>query len=150
MLNFYGPSHRCYCGNWMWLANQPCCVMVLSAFPLLFSCVDPPFSLSLYLAICQTSVPSFFSQHVFSSHPSVLSFHIFSFPLGSFSSGYFKVFANPPLFGWLSCVWVQVDVGVVHFTPLVQPQIQQPFKLVEKVVRNIFQFRRKHFYKGIA
>lgn len=43
----------------------------------------------------------------------------------------------------------EVDVGVVHFTPLVQPQIQQPFKLVEKVVRNIFQFRRKHFYKGL-
>ncbi|XP_041667863.1 dimethyladenosine transferase 1, mitochondrial isoform X2 [Cheilinus undulatus] len=43
----------------------------------------------------------------------------------------------------------QVDVGVVHFTPLVQPQIQQPFKLVEKVVRNIFQFRRKHCHKGI-
>lgn len=43
----------------------------------------------------------------------------------------------------------QVDVGVVHFTPLVQPQIQQPFKLVEKVIRNIFQFRRKHFYKGL-
>ncbi|XP_017269554.1 dimethyladenosine transferase 1, mitochondrial [Kryptolebias marmoratus] len=43
----------------------------------------------------------------------------------------------------------EVDVGVVHFTPLVQPQIQQPFKLVEKVVRNIFQFRRKHCHKGI-
>ncbi|KAK7904805.1 hypothetical protein WMY93_017412 [Mugilogobius chulae] len=43
----------------------------------------------------------------------------------------------------------EVDVGVVHFTPLVQPQIQQPFKLVEKVVRNVFQFRRKHFYKGL-
>lgn len=43
----------------------------------------------------------------------------------------------------------KVDVGVVHFTPLVQPQIQQPFKMVEKVVRNIFQFRRKHCYKGI-
>lgn len=43
----------------------------------------------------------------------------------------------------------EVDVGVVHFTPLVQPQIQQPFKLVEKVVRNIFQFRQKHFYKGL-
>lgn len=43
----------------------------------------------------------------------------------------------------------KVDVGVVHFTPLVQPHIQQPFKLVEKVVRNIFQFRRKHFYKGL-
>lgn len=43
----------------------------------------------------------------------------------------------------------EVDVGVVHFTPLVQPQIQQPFKLVEKVIRNIFQFRRKHCHKGI-
>ncbi|KAF7658783.1 hypothetical protein LDENG_00007360 [Lucifuga dentata] len=43
----------------------------------------------------------------------------------------------------------EVDVGVVHFTPLVQPQIQQSFKLVEKVVRNIFQFRRKYCHKGI-
>lgn len=43
----------------------------------------------------------------------------------------------------------KVDVGVVHFTPLIQPQIQQPFKMVEKVVRNIFQFRRKYCYKGI-
>ncbi|XP_061103705.1 dimethyladenosine transferase 1, mitochondrial [Conger conger] len=43
----------------------------------------------------------------------------------------------------------QVDVGVVHFTPLTEPQIQQPFKLVEKVVRNVFQFRRKRCYRGI-
>ncbi|TNN83042.1 Dimethyladenosine transferase 1, mitochondrial [Liparis tanakae] len=43
----------------------------------------------------------------------------------------------------------EVDVGVVHFTPLVQPQIAQPFKLVEKVVRNVFQFRRKHCHKGV-
>lgn len=43
----------------------------------------------------------------------------------------------------------EVDVGVVHFTPLVQPQIQQPFKLLEKVVRNVFQFRRKHCHKGV-
>ncbi|KAK1793181.1 hypothetical protein P4O66_011584 [Electrophorus voltai] len=42
-----------------------------------------------------------------------------------------------------------VDVGVVHFTPLAQPQIQQPFKLVEKLVRNVFQFRRKHCDKGL-
>lgn len=40
-------------------------------------------------------------------------------------------------------------MGVVHFTPLVQPQIQQPFPLVEKVVRNVFQFRRKHCHKGV-
>ncbi|XP_047201643.1 dimethyladenosine transferase 1, mitochondrial [Girardinichthys multiradiatus] len=43
----------------------------------------------------------------------------------------------------------EVDVGVVHFTPLVEPQIQRPFKLVEKVVRNVFQFRRKHCHKGV-
>ncbi|XP_051246939.1 dimethyladenosine transferase 1, mitochondrial [Dicentrarchus labrax] len=43
----------------------------------------------------------------------------------------------------------EVDVGVVHFTPLVQPQIQQPFKVVEKVIRNIFQFRRKYCYRGV-
>ncbi|XP_013866076.1 dimethyladenosine transferase 1, mitochondrial [Austrofundulus limnaeus] len=44
----------------------------------------------------------------------------------------------------------KVDVGVVHFTPLPQAQIQQSFKLVEKLVRNVFQFRRKHCHKGIA
>ncbi|XP_028294080.1 dimethyladenosine transferase 1, mitochondrial [Gouania willdenowi] len=43
----------------------------------------------------------------------------------------------------------EVDVGVVHFTPLVTPQIQQPFKLVEKVVRNAFQFRKKYCHKGL-
>uniref|UniRef100_A0A8B9EG73 rRNA adenine N(6)-methyltransferase n=1 Tax=Anser cygnoides TaxID=8845 RepID=A0A8B9EG73_ANSCY len=43
----------------------------------------------------------------------------------------------------------EVDVAVVHFTPLVQPKIQQPFELVEKVVRSAFQFRRKHCFRGI-
>lgn len=43
----------------------------------------------------------------------------------------------------------KVDVGVVHFTPLVQPQISQPFKLVEKVVRNVFHFRRKYCRRGV-
>lgn len=43
----------------------------------------------------------------------------------------------------------KVDVGVIHFTPLAKPQIQQPFKLVEKLVRNIFQFRRKHCHRGL-
>lgn len=42
-----------------------------------------------------------------------------------------------------------VDVGVVHFTPLAHPQIQQPFKLVERIVRNVFQFRRKHCRRGL-
>ncbi|NWU33383.1 TFB1M transferase, partial [Hylia prasina] len=43
----------------------------------------------------------------------------------------------------------EVDVAVVHFTPLVQPKIQQPFELVEKVVQSVFQFRRKYCYRGI-
>ncbi|XP_076189932.1 dimethyladenosine transferase 1, mitochondrial isoform X2 [Aptenodytes patagonicus] len=43
----------------------------------------------------------------------------------------------------------EVDVAVVHFTPLVQPKIQQPFKLVEKVVQSVFQFRRKYCFRGI-
>lgn len=44
----------------------------------------------------------------------------------------------------------EVDVGVVHFTPLTQPKIQQPFKLVEKVVQNVFQFRRKYCHRGLG
>ncbi|XP_012882457.1 PREDICTED: dimethyladenosine transferase 1, mitochondrial isoform X2 [Dipodomys ordii] len=44
----------------------------------------------------------------------------------------------------------EVDVGVVHFTPLIQPKIQQPFKMVEKVVKNAFQFRRKYCYRGLG
>uniref|UniRef100_UPI00398E5432 dimethyladenosine transferase 1, mitochondrial n=1 Tax=Pristiophorus japonicus TaxID=55135 RepID=UPI00398E5432 len=43
----------------------------------------------------------------------------------------------------------KVDVGVVHFTPLVGPQINQPFKLVEKVVRCVFSFRRKYCRRGV-
>ncbi|PNF25888.1 Dimethyladenosine transferase 1, mitochondrial [Cryptotermes secundus] len=42
----------------------------------------------------------------------------------------------------------EVDVSVVRFTPLVQPQIPLPFKLVEKVVRNIFGFRQKYSIRG--
>jgi dimethyladenosine transferase 1 len=41
-----------------------------------------------------------------------------------------------------------VDVSVVHFTPLVKPQIPLPFKVVEKVVCNIFGFRQKHSIRG--
>lgn len=44
----------------------------------------------------------------------------------------------------------QVDVGVVHFTPLTRPRIEQPFKLVERVVQNAFQFRRKYCYRGLG
>lgn len=41
-----------------------------------------------------------------------------------------------------------VDVSVVHFTPLVKPQIPLPFKVVEKVVCNIFGFRQKYSIRG--
>nr|KAF6508573.1 transcription factor B1, mitochondrial [Rousettus aegyptiacus] len=44
----------------------------------------------------------------------------------------------------------EVDVGVVHFTPLTQPRITQPFELVEKVVQNVFQFRRKFCHRGLS
>nr|XP_008524611.1 PREDICTED: dimethyladenosine transferase 1, mitochondrial [Equus przewalskii] len=44
----------------------------------------------------------------------------------------------------------KVDVGVVRFTPLTQPRIEQPFQLVEKVVQNVFQFRRKYCHRGLG
>ncbi|KAB1275237.1 Mitochondrial dimethyladenosine transferase 1 [Camelus dromedarius] len=45
---------------------------------------------------------------------------------------------------------MKVDVGLVHFTPLTRPRIEQPFKLVEKVVQNVFQFRRKYCHQGLS
>ncbi|PIK57004.1 putative dimethyladenosine transferase 1, mitochondrial [Apostichopus japonicus] len=50
-----------------------------------------------------------------------------------------KAFVPPP----------DVDVGVVHFTPRIDPQIKVPFKLVEKLVRHTFHFRQKHCEKGV-
>lgn len=41
-----------------------------------------------------------------------------------------------------------VDVGVVTLTPLKHPIIKQPFKLVEKVVRQIFSMRQKYSIRG--
>ncbi|KAF6205728.1 hypothetical protein GE061_019901 [Apolygus lucorum] len=43
-----------------------------------------------------------------------------------------------------------VDVGVVHFVPLVTPIIDLPFDLVEKVARCLFSFRQKFCIKGIS
>ncbi|XP_033112867.1 dimethyladenosine transferase 1, mitochondrial-like [Anneissia japonica] len=43
----------------------------------------------------------------------------------------------------------KVDIGVVHLTPLKQPQINLPFKLVEKVVRSVFHFRQKYCQRGV-
>ncbi|CAG4939448.1 unnamed protein product [Parnassius apollo] len=41
-----------------------------------------------------------------------------------------------------------VDVGVVTLTPLKQPIIKLPFKMVEKVIRQIFSMRQKYSIRG--
>ncbi|KAM3960743.1 mitochondrial transcription factor B1 [Aphomia sociella] len=41
-----------------------------------------------------------------------------------------------------------VDVGVVTLTPLKRPLIKLPFKMVEKVVRQIFSMRQKYSIRG--
>lgn len=41
-----------------------------------------------------------------------------------------------------------VDVGVVTLTPFKKPVIKQPFKMVEKVVRQIFSMRQKYSIRG--
>ncbi|KAJ0178504.1 hypothetical protein K1T71_006327 [Dendrolimus kikuchii] len=41
-----------------------------------------------------------------------------------------------------------VDVGVVTLTPLKQPIMKLPFKMVEKVVRQIFSMRQKYSIRG--
>ncbi|XP_026489205.1 dimethyladenosine transferase 1, mitochondrial [Vanessa tameamea] len=41
-----------------------------------------------------------------------------------------------------------VDVGVVTLTPMKQPIIKLPFKLIEKVVRQIFSMRQKYSIRG--
>ncbi|KAL6267470.1 hypothetical protein P5V15_000546 [Pogonomyrmex californicus] len=38
----------------------------------------------------------------------------------------------------------EVDVGVVSFTPLVNPRTQHDFKFFEKITRHIFSFRQKY------
>ena len=43
-----------------------------------------------------------------------------------------------------------MDVGVVHFTPLVTPVIDYPFEMVEKVARCVFHFRQKYCIKGVG
>ena len=43
----------------------------------------------------------------------------------------------------------EVDVGVVHFIPRIEPKIDLPFKLVEKFLRHIFHYRKKMCIRGI-
>lgn len=42
-----------------------------------------------------------------------------------------------------------VDVGVVRFTPRIEPTINLPFTLVEKVLRHVFHFRQKMCKRGL-
>jgi len=42
-----------------------------------------------------------------------------------------------------------VDVGVVHFVPRVEPAARVPFDLVEKVVRSAFSYRQKYCRRGL-
>ncbi|XP_046544833.1 dimethyladenosine transferase 1, mitochondrial-like [Haliotis rubra] len=44
----------------------------------------------------------------------------------------------------------KVDVGVVHFVPLVKPRINLPFKMVEKVCRHVFHYRQKMIKHSVA
>lgn len=43
-----------------------------------------------------------------------------------------------------------VDVGVVHFTPHVQPKINAPFEYVEKLLRHVFHYRQKKCKHGLT
>ncbi|XP_054706233.1 dimethyladenosine transferase 1, mitochondrial-like [Uloborus diversus] len=43
----------------------------------------------------------------------------------------------------------EVDVGVVKFVPRIKPLINQPFKLINKVVTTIFNHRQKYCLYGI-
>ncbi|XP_059173799.1 dimethyladenosine transferase 1, mitochondrial-like [Physella acuta] len=51
-----------------------------------------------------------------------------------------KAFVPPP----------EVDVGIVTCIPKVEPLIQQPFKLVEKVNRHLFHLPNKYFTKTLS
>ncbi|XP_067934892.1 dimethyladenosine transferase 1, mitochondrial-like [Watersipora subatra] len=51
-----------------------------------------------------------------------------------------KVFVPPP----------EVDVAVVHFVPLKYPRIEQPYHIVEKLVRHTFHYRQKFCRRGLV
>lgn len=44
----------------------------------------------------------------------------------------------------------EVDVGVVTFTPLIEPRTKHDFKLFEKITRHVFAFRQKYNIKCIG
>lgn len=43
-----------------------------------------------------------------------------------------------------------VDVGVVTLKPFTYPLTDVPFKMVEKILRNIFNMRQKYSIKGAS
>lgn len=43
-----------------------------------------------------------------------------------------------------------VDVGVVTLKPLKYPLTDVPFKMAEKILRNIFNMRQKYSFKGAS
>lgn len=51
-----------------------------------------------------------------------------------------RAFVPPPL----------VDVGVVHFVPKIKPLINQPFKVVEKVNRHLFNMPNKYCSRAVS
>ena len=42
-----------------------------------------------------------------------------------------------------------VDAGVVHFVPRIEPLIDVPFEYVEKTVRHVFHYRQKMIKHGV-
>lgn len=44
----------------------------------------------------------------------------------------------------------KVDVGVVHFEPLIEPFIKMDFEIVEKVLRIMFNYRQKYCNRAVA
>ncbi|CAJ0595313.1 unnamed protein product [Cylicocyclus nassatus] len=42
-----------------------------------------------------------------------------------------------------------VDVGIVRFIPRIQPLINVPFEVVEKLCRQVFHYRQKYMIKGL-
>lgn len=43
-----------------------------------------------------------------------------------------------------------VDVGVMHIEPLIEPVIPVKFEIVEKVLRTVFNFRQKYSFKSVG
>lgn len=103
-LSFYGPSHRCYCGNWNRLPSQPVMlrhlIFCLSSFLLSQWCWSSPFSLRLSSFVSLSP----FVRKPFSSHLPALPCHSFfssTFQCEHSLKSSFKVCTKPLLVGTL-------------------------------------------------